>query len=166
MKQKCISFVVPLTLAASRWVLTVCTLPTGKLIVARLQIQSISRLEFCVVFLTDNKELHAMKKKEWNWPYNSNIPVRSQLFLWNSILLVSGPTEEMLHLVKKFTPQSITTKGCQDISSYAISTAAFLTVHTFNRSHFQPFTLSTACHFNCMQFQPPQIQPLQLYSNQ
>ena len=30
------------------------------------------------------------------------------------------------------------------ISSYAISTAAISTVHTFNRSHFQPLANSTA----------------------
>ena len=43
------------------------------------------------------------------------------------------------------------------ISTAAISTAAISTVHTFNRSHFQPFTISTACLFNRFQIQPPQI---------
>ena len=46
------------------------------------------------------------------------------------------------------------------ISTAAISTAAISTVHTFNRSHFQPFTLSTACLFDRLQIQPPQIQPI------
>ena len=46
---------------------------------------------------------------------------------------------------------------CQDISSYAISTAAISTaaistVHTFNRSHFQPRAISTACNFNRRKF--------------
>ena len=45
------------------------------------------------------------------------------------------------------------------ISSYAISTAAILTaaistVHTFNRSHLQPFTPSTVHTFNRLPFQP------------
>ena len=30
----------------------------------------------------------------------------------------------------------------------------------FNRSHFQPFTLSTACLFERLQIQPPQIRPI------
>ena len=30
----------------------------------------------------------------------------------------------------------------------------------FNRSHFQPFTLSTACLFDRLQIQPPQIRPI------
>ena len=38
------------------------------------------------------------------------------------------------------------------ISSYAISTAAISTVHTFNRSHFQPLVFSTACKFNRHKF--------------
>ena len=40
------------------------------------------------------------------------------------------------------------------------------TVHTFNRVPFQPRAISTASHFNREPFQPPQIQPLQLSSNQ
>ena len=40
------------------------------------------------------------------------------------------------------------------------------TVHTFNRVPFQPRAISTTCNFNREPFQPPQIQPLQLSSNQ
>ena len=36
----------------------------------------------------------------------------------------------------------------------------------FNRSHFQPLAFSIACHFNRLQLQPRQIQPLYLSSNQ
>ena len=43
-------------------------------------------------------------------------------------------------------------RGCQDISSYAISTAAISTVHTFNRSHLQPRAISTPCNFNRREF--------------
>ena len=38
------------------------------------------------------------------------------------------------------------------ISSYAISAAAISTVHTFNASHFQPLTLSTACFPSACKF--------------
>ena len=41
---------------------------------------------------------------------------------------------------------------CQDIPSYAISTAAISTVNTFNRVPFQPRAISTASHFNRPKF--------------
>ena len=40
------------------------------------------------------------------------------------------------------------------------------TVHALNRVPIQPSAISTARNFNGAQFQPPQIQPLQLSSNQ
>ena len=50
-------------------------------------------------------------------------------------------------------------KWCQDISSYALSTAANSTVLNFNRLQFHPFTLSTFCNFNLRQFQPITLPP-------